>query len=268
MCGFGIDLFMLKGSILIIAEKEYHDIYKKIFLDAEKVEFHTFEDAIEVIKNCDADIILIDSDFNVEKGLSLLIATKSLCLRIPVFLLANISSEDFVYRAFKSGARDFVKKPFSAYDLRGRIENILRLKKDVKESRSPYRIEEKESGFNFSGLSDKGTNIIQKIIEYIEGNISGEFNLEELAKKANMSRYHFCRYFTQHTGKSPMRFVKFIRVQKAKELLKKDKDIWTVAVETGFNSPSNFSKHFKRVTGMSPSAYKKSLKGDSFSEEE
>lgn len=248
---------MLNGAILVIAERQYHDIYKKIFLKDKRIDFHTFEDAIEVIKKCHADIILIDCDFNIEKGLSLLKATKNLCLRIPVFLLANVSSEDFIYRAFNLGARDFIKKPFSSHDLKERIENILRLKKNVKEDRFPYKIELEPK---LSGLSDKSTNIFNKIIDYIEKNISREFHLDELAKKAKMSRYHFCRSFTRQIGKSPMRFINFIRVQKAKELLKEGKDIGIVAVETGFNSPSNFSKHFKRLTGQTPSAYKKSLK--------
>lgn len=129
---------MLKGAILIIAEKEYHDPYKKIFLNNEKVHFHTFENAIKVIKKCDVDVILIDCDFNIEKGLSLLNATKKLCLRIPVFLLSNISSEKFIYGAFKAGVRDFIKKPFSAHDLKGRIEKYLKTKEGCK--REPFPI--------------------------------------------------------------------------------------------------------------------------------
>lgn len=250
---------MIKAYVLIIAEKENHDIYKKIFSGGEKIELHTFHDAIEVIKDCDADIILIDCDFDTKKGLSLLEATKNLCLRIPVFMLSNVSYEDFIYKVFKAGARDFIKKPFNENDLRERIGNILRLKRNVKESRLPYKLE-KESLQNSSGHPDKGIKIIQKIIEYIEGNISEEISLDELARKANMSRYHFCRYFKKHTGKSPVRFVNFIRIQKAKELLMKDKNIGKIAIKTGFNSSSNFSKHFKRLTGMSPSEYRKSLK--------
>lgn len=247
---------MQKRSILIIAEKEYHITYQGIFLD-ERVEIHTFQDAVEIIKNCKADVILIDSGFDIEKGLSLLKATKNFCLNIPVILLTAVSSEDSAIAAFKLGVRDYIKKPISVSELKNIIEKILTLKKGVKERRSPYISRELDK--DVLAVVDNNTAIVRDIIKYINDNLSETISLDELAKKANMSKYHFCRLFKKYTGKSPMNFVSFMRVEKAKELLKKGEDTWSVSFKIGFSNPGSLSRHFKRLTGLTPKEYRKSI---------
>lgn len=249
---------MQKRSILIIAEKEYHETYQGVFLDGEKIEVHTFQDAEEIIKNCNADIILIDSGFNIEKGLSLLKSTKNVCLNIPIVLLTAVSSEDSAIKAFKLGVRDYIKKPISISELKGIIENILTIKRDAKERRSPYT-PKKESEKDDLTVVDSNTAIIHRIIKYIDDNLSEAISLYDLAKNANMSRYHFCRLFKRLTGKSPMNFVTFIRIERAKELLKKGVDISSVAIKVGFNAPGSFSRQFKRLTELTPKEYRKSI---------
>ncbi len=250
---------MQKRSIFVIAEKEYHRTYQEVFLDVEKVEAHGFENAIDAIKNCNADIILIDSGFNIEKGLSLIEAAKNLCFNIPIILLSAVSSEETAITAFKLGVRDYIKKPVSISELKSVIENILTLKRHAKERRSPY-IPKKESDKNYLTVVDSNnTAIIRGIIKYINDNLSETISLDLLAKKANMSKYYFCRLFKRYTGKSPMNFVIFTRIERAKELLKSVNNISTVAIEVGFNDPVNFTRQFKRITGSAPSSYLKKL---------
>jgi AraC family transcriptional regulator len=73
-----------------------------------------------------------------------------------------------------------------------------------------------------------------------------------------MSKHHFCRVFKRHLGISPLQFFIRMRVERAKELLKnRALSVSMVALEVGFNDISNFIKHFKKVTGITPSAFRK-----------
>jgi AraC-like DNA-binding protein len=98
-------------------------------------------------------------------------------------------------------------------------------------------------------------------IRYIEENLSNVICLDDIAEKANVSKYHFCRLFKKRVGMSPLRFATCMRIEKAKELLKNDDlTISTAAANVGFNDISSFIKQFKRLTGMTPSSYRKFLK--------
>ena len=129
---------MTTTTILIIADKENKLNYSFFSLEGERIEIYPFESAIEKIRHCTADIILIDSGFDVEKGLNLLIESKRTCHNIPIIFLTSASSEDVVERAFKLGAREYIKKPFDLADLQNIVKNILYIKRSSKEKRTPY----------------------------------------------------------------------------------------------------------------------------------
>ncbi|OOM10438.1 AraC family transcriptional regulator [Clostridium saccharobutylicum] len=96
------------------------------------------------------------------------------------------------------------------------------------------------------------------IIKYIENNYYEKIKLEELAKMANISTYHFVRSFKQITGRSPIDYINKLRINKAFSLLKEGKfNVTEVALDCGFNDVNYFSRLFKKYNKMSPSEAKK-----------
>ena len=82
--------------------------------------------------------------------------------------------------------------------------------------------------------------------------------IEEVAKVANLTEEAFCRYFKTRTGKTYTNFLNEVRVSQAcKLLIDKDLSIQDVCYQAGFTNLSNFNREFKKITGMSPSAFKK-----------
>ena len=76
-----------------------------------------------------------------------------------------------------------------------------------------------------------------------------------------MSRVALYKKMMQLTGKTPLEFIRNIRLQRAAQLLEKsDLTIAEVAYEVGFNNPKIFSRYFKSVYQMLPSAYQKAKK--------
>ena len=101
---------------------------------------------------------------------------------------------------------------------------------------------------------------LNDVYEYVMKNFSTEIRLEAAAAVANMSVNAFCRYFKNQTQKNFFWFVNEIRIGHACRLLqKKYIGIAQVCYESGFQSMTNFNKFFKRITGKSPSAYRKEL---------
>ena len=94
---------------------------------------------------------------------------------------------------------------------------------------------------------------LKQSIDYIQDNLAREISLNELANELGISRYYFCRLFKQSTGFSPHQYVIQQRVERAKQLLLRgEMSIADVAQVCGFAHQSHLTRHFKRLTGVTP----------------
>ena len=94
---------------------------------------------------------------------------------------------------------------------------------------------------------------LKQSIDYIQDNLAREISLNELANELGISRYYFCRLFKQSTGFSPHQYVIQQRVEQAKQLLLRgEMSIADVAQVCGFAHQSHLTRHFKRLTGVTP----------------
>jgi AraC family transcriptional regulator len=98
---------------------------------------------------------------------------------------------------------------------------------------------------------------VKRLDEYIEANLTHPITLSDLATQIGLSEYHFCRAFKRTTGISPYQYLLKKRIQYACECLsQKDISIQDIAFSSGFGDPVQFSKHFKRVMGVTPTFYR------------
>ena len=95
---------------------------------------------------------------------------------------------------------------------------------------------------------------------YIEEHLAEAVPLGALAKLVNLSPYHFCRAFKQSFGVPPHHYHKLRRVERAKILLANPRlPITNIALILGFTETSAFSSAFRRMTGTTPSAYRRAI---------
>ena len=101
---------------------------------------------------------------------------------------------------------------------------------------------------------------ITKVYDFIRKNFQEKITLEQIAGLVNMSPTAFCRFFKQKTQKTFSRFLIEVRIGNACKLLVQD-DFNTAecCYNCGFSNVSNFHRHFKSVTGMTPSEYRKKI---------
>lgn len=100
---------------------------------------------------------------------------------------------------------------------------------------------------------------IKKVLLYIEEHYSQDIYIDELSSLISLSRSHFCRFFKDFTGATPMEYLNMYRVDKAATLLRSD-DCCTVidaALQSGFDNLSHFTNTFKKYKQCTPSVYKR-----------
>jgi AraC family transcriptional regulator len=95
---------------------------------------------------------------------------------------------------------------------------------------------------------------LRAVVDYIHEHLDAELSLDHLAAVAHLSPYHFARLFKNSTGLPPHQYVIARRVERAKELLRaKDRpSLAEVAAEVGFSDQSHFTRHFRRLVGVTP----------------
>lgn len=249
-------------KIFVIAEMECLECYKAFPYRDGTIELLPLTCSLEAIRQANPDILLIDCGIEVGMGLVRLSEIKTQRPDLPVIFLTDAGSEAAAVAAFRLGARDYFKKPVDLFLLRNRIKSILQARKESREWRLPLPAGycEKISAGCGSVTSESSPGILRAVC-HIEKKLTANVTVDELADKACMSKFHFCREFKKATGVSPMIFVNARRVALAKELLGREKlTISTVAMKSGFNDLSNFIRSFKTMTGLTPSAYRNCLK--------
>ena len=90
---------------------------------------------------------------------------------------------------------------------------------------------------------------------FIDSNYARHIDLDNISDEAFFSKFHFIRLFKNVYGKTPHQYLKAIRIEHAKKLLKDGQSVSEVCFLVGFDSLSSFSGLFKRMVGQPASAY-------------
>jgi len=99
---------------------------------------------------------------------------------------------------------------------------------------------------------------LHAVVEYIEDHLNAAPRLEQIAAVAHLSPYHFARQFKAATGMPPYQYVIARRIELAKQLLQGDDiPLSEVAAQAGFVDQSQFSRHFKRLVGVTPGQFRR-----------
>lgn len=92
--------------------------------------------------------------------------------------------------------------------------------------------------------------------EYIQDHFMENITLNQLAKISGLSAFHFLRTFQKTYSLSPHEFLKNVRIERARELLKRGHPITEVAAQTGFYDQSHLNRNFKKILGLTPGQYR------------
>ena len=105
---------------------------------------------------------------------------------------------------------------------------------------------------------------LQLAIDHALQNFQSEIKLDDVASKIHMGTNSFCRFFKQRTNKTFFEFLAEVRIQHACELMDKNQEtpISEIAVQSGYNTISNFNRQFLQITKMNPTQYRSRFEKD------
>ena len=170
---------------------------------------------------------------------------------IPVIVLSAKSGEDAKVEMLTLGVEDYITKPFNIELLILRMKRLVALTSGTRGSRL---IDPEPESIPITPLDEK---MVEKAVKYVVANMKrADLSVEELSSHLGMSRVHLYKKLKATTGKTPIEFIRLIRLKRAAQLLRESQlNVSEVAYQVGFNSPRNFSKYFRDEFGMLPSAY-------------
>jgi AraC family transcriptional regulator len=98
------------------------------------------------------------------------------------------------------------------------------------------------------------------VVDFIEENLAENISLAKLAQLIQLSPYHFCRAFKQSFGVPPHRYHTRRRIDRAKALLANpNESVTRIGMTIGFSETSSFTATFRKVSGMTPTEYRRGL---------
>ncbi|WP_069131140.1 methylated-DNA--[protein]-cysteine S-methyltransferase [Rhodohalobacter halophilus] len=97
---------------------------------------------------------------------------------------------------------------------------------------------------------------IEKAIRFLRENFKSQPRLDEVAAHVGLSSYHFQKMFTKWAGVSPKKFLQFISLEYAKQLLKKDRTLFDVSDQAGLSGTGRLHDLFVNIEAMTPGEYK------------
>ncbi len=170
----------------------------------------------------------------------------------PVILLTACAFEDQQACGYESGADAYIQKPFSVKTLKVRIAKLLEKSRQVKAAISGEWL----IGFTPDSSNNKAMELIAKIRSYVEENIDEEISVDALSLYLGMSKSKLYRELKGITEYSPIDLANMIKLKKAIDLvIYQQYSISQAAFNSGFTSPSYFSRTFQKYYHEKPSEY-------------
>jgi signal transduction histidine kinase/DNA-binding response OmpR family regulator/streptogramin lyase len=168
---------------------------------------------------------------------------------IPVVMLtAKVTDSDRI-SGYERGADAYLTKPFNKKELLIRLEQLLRLRKQLQAKFG--KLEVRAGSVKPASPEEQ---FILKVVQIVEANLEKSmFNAADLSSAVHLSESQLYRKLKAISGKSTAIFIRTVRLKKAKELLETTNlSVSEIGYQVGFNDPAWFSRVFKEEFGFSP----------------
>lgn len=218
------------------------------------------EEGIKLAEKNNPDLIISDIMMPVMDGLEMSkkLQKKKSTSHIPIVLLTAKNSTPTKLAGLKSGAIEYMVKPFNFHELSLKLKNIIGTKE---KSLSKYKTDRLATPAEIKELS-KDDAFIKQLVEELQSQIENpNFKLEELSQSLNMSYSVIYRKCQDITGKSLVEFFRSMRMKKAAILIMNNGyNISEASFIVGYKDRKYFTKCFKEEFGVPPTVFKREVK--------
>ncbi|MEM6361661.1 MAG: tetratricopeptide repeat protein [Bacteroidota bacterium] len=209
------------------------------------------EDALKLVPDVIVTDLMMPKVDGVELCNTLKVNEKT--SHIPIIMLTAKADRGTKLDGLKTGADDFLTKPFDNEELFIRVQNLIAQREKLQ---AKYEQTLRLAPSKITVKSPEET-FIKNALEVVDQNLSNsEFTVEAFQKEMGMSRMQLHRKLKALTNFSASEFIRDIRLQRAEDLLiGNGLNVTEVAYSCGFNSVSYFTQCFRQKFGKSPSNY-------------
>ncbi len=252
------DIAINEEKTIILVVEDNYDMreYIKDFLSNEYLveEAVNGEQGVRKAEKIIPDLIISDMMMPKMDGneLTRILKNDEKTSHIPIILLTAKSGQENKLEGLKTGADDYLTKPFDIKELQIRIENLIKIRRKLQEKYSKGDYIPKSDGKKLSSIDEIFMN---KVIGVIEKHLpEEEFTIEKLSLEIGMSRSQVHRKIKALTGKSLSVYMRTLRLLRAKKMIeRKEGNISEIAYSVGFSSLGYFTRCFKEEFSYPPS---------------
>lgn len=203
------------------------------------------QEAIDIVFQNRPDILLLDVQMPVKSGIEVMRETSEAGILPETIILSGFDEFRYAQQALRFGAKDYMLKPSRSSDI---LKKLLEIADSMEGVQEQIRVR----------VGGTGKSIVDRAREYIEEYYMEELTLQRIADEVGISAGYLSTLFSQQLSCGFVDYLNQVRIGHACDYLKQNYfKTYEIAYKVGYKDQKYFTRVFKKVTGMSPSEYKK-----------
>lgn len=201
--------------------------------------------AIDTILRHEPELMLLDVQMPIKNGIHVMQETRRAGVMPVTIILSGYDEFKYAQQAMHYGAKDYLLKPSRSSDILKKLNDTADALLGAQNNNNPP----KKSGKN---------SFVEIAREYMNDHYYENLTLNDVSEKVGITAGYLSTLFTQQMNCSFIDYLNEIRIEHACSYLQQNYfKTYEIAYKVGYNDEKYFSKVFRKVTGMSPSEYKR-----------
>lgn len=232
-----------RNTILLVDDEDiFRKEFKEYFDEYNIIEASSGEEAIKILKEPnEIDLVILDVKMSGINGIEVLERIKNMPNNPSTIILTAYSSKDVVLDALRNKADNYLEKPIDVEKTKEVINKLL----DARNIGAIYQIGDARGK-------------VERLKVFLRRNCLKKTSLQDAAKLAALSPKYLSRIFKQFSGIGFKDYKLELKMSRAKELLLDTAyNIDQIADKLGYQNSESFMRQFKKITGFTPSGFRK-----------
>ena len=206
----------------------------------------TGDQALALIEQLSPDLVVTDIRMPVMDGLTLARNIHQQYPHILTVILSGYADFQYAQEALRQGVFDYLLKPVT----RESLESTL-----GKASLALQKYYELEEDTSMAGKDSQ--EIVDYVVLYIRNHYMDDIDFSDISSRMGFSSAYLTKLFNRYVGNTPLKYLTDVRIHEAKHLLLNTTlPIREVGEKVGYPDQFHFSKTFRKLTGINPTAYR------------